>query len=70
MVGKILLGAEENIFGPKIGDTPFKEKYNKPIISWVPSIGVGQIAFYSGDTFKEWEGDLIGSVAQAGLIFS
>ena len=78
-IGKIFVGGNygwkdiawggREYFGPKIGDSAFKEKYNKPIISWVPSIGVGQIAFYSGDTFKEWEGDLIGSAAQAGLIF-
>ena len=46
-------------YGAKIGTSAFKKKYNKPIISWVPSIGVGQINFYKGQTFSEWDGDML-----------
>lgn len=45
--------------GEKIGSTPFKSIYNEPIISWVPSIGIGNINFYEGNMFPEWNGDLI-----------
>ena len=55
-------------YGAKIGTKPFKKKYNLPIISWVPSIGVGQINFYSGNTFPEWNGNLLVSATKAGLL--
>lgn len=56
-------------YGAKIGKSSFKEKYNAPIISWVPSVGVGQIAFYKGDTFEEWNGDIIVSATKAEMLF-
>ncbi len=55
-------------YGVKIGDSPFKDKFNKPILSWVPSIGVGQIGFYKGRTFNEWNGDLLCTGAKYGLL--
>ncbi len=56
-------------YGAKIGTESFKKKFDLPIISWVPSIGVGQINFYSGSTFPEWDGNLIVSATKAGLLF-
>ena len=56
-------------FGGKIGSKPFQKKYDFPVISWVPSIGIGQINFYSGKTFNEWDGNMIVSAAKAGLLF-
>jgi len=46
-------------YGLGIGDAPFKDKYKKPFISWVPSMGISSILFYSGKTFPEWQGDLL-----------
>ena len=44
----------------KIGDgEPFKEEYDKPLISWVPSIAPSNIQFYNGDMFEDWKGDLL-----------
>ena len=56
-------------YGLRIGDAPFKDKFNKPILSWVPSIGIGQIGFYKGQTFNEWNGDLICAGTKFGLLF-
>ena len=43
----------------KIGDgEPFKEEYDKPLISWVPSIAPSNIQFYNGNLFADWKGDL------------
>ena len=56
-------------YGIRIGDAPFKDKFDKPILSWVPSIGIGQIAFYKGQTFNEWNGDLICTGTKYGLLF-
>ena len=52
----------------KIGEVPFKDKFDKPILSWVPSIGIGQIGFYKGQTFDEWNGDLICTASKFGLL--
>ena len=46
-------------YGLVIGDAPFKDKYKKPLISWVPSMGISSIQFYAGKTFPEWQGDLL-----------
>ena len=46
-------------YGLGIGDAPFKDKYKKPLISWVPSMGISSIQFYAGKTFPEWRGDLL-----------
>ncbi len=54
--------------GRKIGKSRFDEIYDKPIISWVPSIGVGNISFYKGETFSEWNGDLIVSATKAKML--
>ncbi len=55
-------------YGKKIGEVPFKDKFDKPILSWVPSIGIGQIGFYEGQTFDEWNGDLICTASKYGLL--
>ena len=55
-------------YGAKIGSSAFKKKYNEPIISWVPSIGVGQINFYKGQTFSEWNDDMLVSSTKEGLL--
>ena len=55
-------------YGKRIGEVPFKDKFDKPILSWVPSIGIGQIGFYKGQTFDEWNGDLICTGTKYGLL--
>ena len=37
----------------------FLEEFDKPIISWVPSIAPSDILFYKGNEFSNWEGDLL-----------
>ncbi len=54
--------------GKKIGNEPFKKKYDKPFITWVPSVGVGNFLFYKGEVFKEWSGDLIVVATKIGNI--
>lgn len=45
--------------GRKIGKKAFKNIYDKTLISWIPSIAVGNINFYKGNSFHEWNGDLL-----------
>ena len=57
---KVIGWGGENYFGTKIGDgEPFKEEYDKPLLSWVPSIAPSNIQFYNGTMFGDWKGDLL-----------
>jgi len=50
----------KNYSGTKIGNgEPFKEEFNKPLLSWVPSIAPSNIQFYNHNMFKDWKGDLL-----------
>ena len=50
----------KNYIGSKIGDgEAFKKKFDKPLISWIPSIAPSNIQFYNGNMFKNWKGDLL-----------
>ena len=55
---KILGWGGTNYSGTKIGPK-WKSGFTKPIKYWVPSIAVSAMAIYSGDTFKEWNGDAL-----------
>ncbi len=54
--------------GRKIGSTPFKDSYDKNVITWVPSMAIGNIAFYKGEIFPEWNGDLLISATKAQML--
>ena len=54
--------------GRKIGKKDFKDIYNKNLITWVPSIAVGNIQFYKGETFYEWKENLIVSATKTKLL--
>ena len=47
---------------------PFDEKFDKPIISWVPSIAPSGIIFYDKDMFQDWKGDLLVSSLKFGRL--
>jgi glucose/arabinose dehydrogenase len=44
--------------GTKIGEGTQKSGMQQPIYYWVPSIAPSGMAFYSGDKFPRWKGDL------------
>lgn len=54
--------------GRKIGKEAFNDKFDKPLKVWVPSIAVGSINFYKGDSFSEWNGDLIISATKTKML--
>ncbi len=46
--------------GSKIGDgIKAKDGLEQPVYYWKPSIGTSGLAFYSGDLFKGWKGNLL-----------
>ncbi len=49
-----------NYSGTKIGKgEPFRDDFNLPIISWVPSIAPSNLKVYQGNEFPEWAGDIL-----------
>jgi glucose/arabinose dehydrogenase len=49
--------------GPRISESPVAEGVEQPLIVWLPSIGPTGLAFYTGDRFPAWKGNLfVGSV--------
>lgn len=44
--------------GTKIGEGTAKDGMAQPLYKWVPSIAPSGMAFYSGDKFPKWKGDL------------
>src|SRR4029453_4876444 len=55
--------------GAKIGIGPHKEGMEQPIKYWVPSIAPSGMAFYSGDLFPAWRGNLfVGALAGQMLV--
>tara|TARA_B100001123_G_scaffold86756_1_gene99675 strand:+ start:676 stop:1830 length:1155 start_codon:yes stop_codon:yes gene_type:complete len=57
---KVIGWGGKNYFGTKIGDgEAFKEEYDKPLLSWVPSIAPSNIQFYHGNMFEAWTEDLL-----------
>ena len=44
--------------GTKIGEGTRKEGMAQPLHYWVPSIAPSGMAFYTGDKFPKWQGDL------------
>lgn len=51
------------VTGTRIGEGERKQGMAQPVYHWVPSIGPSGMAFYSGDAFPHWQGDLfVGSL--------
>lgn len=49
--------------GSKIGERPWQEGMEPPVVFWVPSITTSGMAFYTGDRFPAWKGNLfVGSM--------
>jgi aldose sugar dehydrogenase len=49
--------------GPWQNDRPGHAGFEPPIVFWMPSIAVSGMAFYTGDRFPKWKGDVfVGSL--------
>lgn len=47
-----------NYNGTPITDRTEQEGMEQPVIHWTPSIAVGDMAFYDGEAFSKWKGNL------------
>jgi glucose/arabinose dehydrogenase len=54
--------------GPLISPVPYKEGMERPHVSFVPSIAISSIAFYTGDKFPNWRKNLFVSGMREGEI--
>jgi glucose/arabinose dehydrogenase len=55
--------------GVKIGEGSAKTGMEQPVYYWDPVIAPSGAVFYTGDAFKEWQGNLlIGSMTPGGLV--
>ncbi len=45
-------------FGPRIGPAPPQAGFESPLHHWTPSIAPSGMAFYDGERFGKWRGDL------------
>ncbi len=44
--------------GPWVTQVPWRASMEQPLIFWVPSIAASGIAFYTGDRFPSWKGNV------------
>jgi len=54
--------------GPRIAKQFWKGGMKEPVAFWVPSIGPSGLAFYTGDRFPEWRGNLFVGALMVGRI--
>ncbi len=54
--------------GTKIGEGAAKPGMEQPLHKWVPSIAPSGMAFYAGDRFPKWRGDLFVGALRAELL--
>jgi glucose/arabinose dehydrogenase len=54
--------------GTRIGEGPSKPGMEQPLYYWVPSIAPSGMAFYTGDRFPKWKGDLFVGSLKFGLL--
>jgi len=54
--------------GPRISETPLGPGVEQPLILWLPSIAPTGLAFYTGDRFPAWQGNLFVGSARRGEI--
>jgi glucose/arabinose dehydrogenase len=54
--------------GPRISETPLGSGTEQPLILWLPSIAPTGLAFYTGDRFPTWKGNLFVGSARRGEV--
>ena len=54
--------------GARTSPTPWQDGFEQPLIVWVPSIAVTGIAFYTGNRFPAWKGNVFVGGLQRGRI--
>jgi glucose/arabinose dehydrogenase len=51
--------------GPRVTEKPWQENMENPLVFWVPSIAISGLAYYNGDRFPNWKGNVfVGAMRQ------
>lgn len=59
----------DNYDGSKIPTPDTRPEFANAVITWTPTISPSGMIFYSGDLFREWQGDMfIGGLTSTGLV--
>jgi len=51
-------GREYGPNGALVSPHPTKDGIEEPVLTWVPSIGISGMIFYTGDAFPQWKGNV------------
>jgi glucose/arabinose dehydrogenase len=54
--------------GPRQAEVPWKEGMEQPFVSWIPSIAVSGMAFYTGNKLPKWKGDVFVGALRVGEV--
>jgi glucose/arabinose dehydrogenase len=54
--------------GPWQSERPRHEEFEPPVVYWMPAIAVSGMAFYTGDRFPKWKGDVFVGALRTGEI--
>jgi len=54
--------------GPKVSNKTWQEGMEQPTIFWVPAIATSGLAFYTGDRFPAWKGNLFAGGMRQGEV--
>jgi glucose/arabinose dehydrogenase len=54
--------------GARVSESPWREGIEQPVVIWAPSIATSGLAFYTGDRFPNWKGNLFVSGMQRGAV--
>jgi glucose/arabinose dehydrogenase len=57
-----------NYDGSPLTDSPLTDGIEHPLIVWLPSIAPGNLAFYTGERFPAWKGNLFVTSARRGEV--
>lgn len=54
--------------GPRITETPTRDGFESPLVTWIPSIAASGMVIYSGDRFPAWKGNALVGAMRVGEI--
>jgi len=54
--------------GPRISENPYRDGMEMPLITWLPAIAPSGMAFYTGDRFPAWKGNVFVGAMRVGEI--
>jgi glucose/arabinose dehydrogenase len=54
--------------GPRQSEIPWREGFEQPFVSWIPSIAASGMAFYTGNKLPKWKGDVFVGALRVGEV--